>query len=247
MLHYDKLAKNKTRFLALTGLTKKEFQALLPYLQEAFTASLPNNKTLAGQKRKRAIGAGRKPFLKTTEDKLLFILVFQKSYPVQELLAATYDCSQSVVNDWIHRLLPVLKAALTQMKMMPVRKGKKLASQQSIDSGSTDLIIDGTERRRQRPKDKEQQKAHYSGKKKTHTDKNLIISEVKSKRIVYLGITYVGQVHDKTMADTEAIVYPKETQLHQDTGFQGYRPKVKRVMQPKKTTKSRVKTKREAT
>jgi DDE superfamily endonuclease/Helix-turn-helix of DDE superfamily endonuclease len=247
VLHYNKLVKNKTRFLALTGLTKKEFQALLPYFQKAFSASLPTKKTLAGKKRKRAIGAGRKPFLKTIEDKLLFILVFQKSYPVQELLAATYDCSQSVVNNWIHRLLPVLKAALTEMKMMPVREGKKFASQQRIASQSTDLIVDGTERRRQRPKDKEQQKAHYSGKKKTHTDKNLIISEVKSKRIAYLGTTYVGQVHDKTMADTEAIVYPKETQLHQDTGFQGYAPKVKRVLQPKKTAKSRTETKRETT
>ena len=181
--------------------------------------------------------------LKAIEDKLLFILVFQKSYPLQELLATTYECSQSVINDWIHRLLPILKTALTQMEMMPVRDGHKLASQEKIENA--ELIIDGTERRRQRPKDKEQQKAHYSGKKKTHTDKNLIIADAKSSRVVYLGSTYVGRVHDKTMADAEEIVYPKETQLHQDTGFQGYAPKVKRVLQPKKTAKSRAKTKRE--
>lgn len=243
MLQYSKLIQSKTRFLALTGLTKKEFQALLPYFQTAFEASLPKKKTLSGKKRKRAIGAGRKPMLKAIEDKLLFILVFQKSYPLQELLATTYECSQSVINDWIHRLLPILKTALTQMEMMPVRDGHKLASQEKIEN--TELIIDGTERRRQRPKDKEQQKAHYSGKKKTHTDKNLIIADAKSSRVVYLGSTYVGRVHDKTMADAEEIVYPKETQLHQDTGFQGYAPKVKRVLQPKKTAKSRAKTKRE--
>ena len=36
-----------------------------------------------------------------------------------------------------------------------------------------DLALDGTERRRQRPQDAAEQKAHYSGKKKTHTDKNI--------------------------------------------------------------------------
>lgn len=239
MLHYDIIVKNKTRFLSLTGLTKKEFLALLPWFDEAYKASLPKKKTRTGKKRKRAVGAGRKPLLKSGKDKLFFILIYQKSYPLQELLAATYACSQSVVNQWIHRLLPVLQVALTQMGMMPERQGPKLAREGLKAGEDPELILDGTERRRQRPKDTEAQKDHYSGKKKTHTDKNLIISHAKSSRIVYLSATYVGRVHDKTMADQEVIRYPRETKLHQDSGFQGYTPKVKQLSQPKKTTKSR--------
>jgi hypothetical protein len=235
MVQYNELIKHPTRFLALTGLTQKEFQALLPWFKKAFEASLPSKKTLTGKKRKRAIGAGRKAVLKTIEDKLLFALIYQKSYPVQELLAATYECSQSVVNHWVHRLLPILKVALTQMKMMPERKGKALAEHEKMINESPDLTIDGTERRRQRPKNKEKQKEHYSGKKKTHTDKNLIVSHTKSKRVAFLSQTYAGRVHDKAMADLESIRYPVETHLHQDTGFQGYAPKVKRISQPKKS------------
>ena len=41
--------------------------------------------------------------------------------------------------------------------------------------GKQDLSIDGTERRINRPKDNEEQKKHYSGKKKTHTVKNIIV------------------------------------------------------------------------
>jgi len=41
--------------------------------------------------------------------------------------------------------------------------------------GHLRLPIDGTERRRQRPQDPARQKAHYSGKKKVHTDKNLVL------------------------------------------------------------------------
>jgi DDE superfamily endonuclease/Helix-turn-helix of DDE superfamily endonuclease len=235
MVQYNELIKYKRRFLSLTGLTQKEFQALLPWFKKAYEASQPRKKTLTGKKRKRAIGAGRKAILKTIEDKLLFVLIYQKSYPVQELLAVTYECSQSVVNHWVHRLLPILKIALTDMKMMPTRKGKALAECESIIGESPDLIIDGTERRRQRPKNKEEQKERYSGKKKAHTDKNLLVTDAKSKRVAFLSATYAGRVHDKSMADREAIRYPKETHLHQDTGFQGYAPSVKKISQPKKT------------
>lgn len=41
--------------------------------------------------------------------------------------------------------------------------------------GTPDLTIDGTERRRQRPEDPAAQQAHYSSKKKTHTDKSILL------------------------------------------------------------------------
>ena len=42
---------------------------------------------------------------------------------------------------------------------------------------SLEFIIDGTERPINRPKDKDKQKSHYSGKKKAHTVKNNLITE----------------------------------------------------------------------
>ena len=66
------------------------------------------------------------------------------------------------------------------------------------------LIIDGTERRRQRPKDPEKQAPHYSGKKKAHTDKNVIITCLEGKDVDFLSRTYVGRTHDKKIADRRA-------------------------------------------
>ncbi len=37
------------------------------------------------------------------------------------------------------------------------------------------------------------------------------------------------------VADTEKIAYPKQMTLYQDTGFQGYEPKVQKSVQPKKS------------
>jgi len=236
MVSYKEIKRNKRRFLAVTGLTDKEFKALLVPFSEAYQKVHRSDKTLEGKKRKRAVGGGRKGVLESIEDKLLFALMYQKAYPLQELLGITFGMSQSSTNEWIHRLLPVLKLALEDMGMMPERDGKKFASHEKAKGGSDDLIIDGTERRRQRPKNPEKQALHYSGKKKAHTDKNLVIVDAKSTRVGYLSPTYSGKVHDKKMADKEAIRYPRQARLQKDTAFQGYEPKVEQTLQPKKTT-----------
>ena len=128
----------------------------------------------------------------------------------------------------------MLQEALTALGVMPERQGNQFAQVERRQHEAADYIIDGTERRRQRPKNAEKQKLYYSGKKKTHSDKNLVIVQTRSKRVGYLGPTQVGKTHDKKAADQEAIVYPRQTVLHKDTGFQGYEPKVQQTKQPKK-------------
>lgn len=91
----------------------------------------------------------------------------------------------------------------------------------------------------QRAKKPEKQAAHYSGKKKTHTDKNIVLAEKKTKRVSYLSQTDAGTAHDKKIADHESIVYAKDTVLYQDTGFQGYPPKVASAHPPKKAARAR--------
>lgn len=85
------------------------------------------------------------------------------------------------------------------------------------------LTIDGVERPIRRPKDKERKKEDYSGKQKAHRKKNLLLSS-DNKRVVYLGPTNAGSVHDKKLAAESALVLPPEALLLKDTGFQGYEP-----------------------
>jgi hypothetical protein len=137
----------------------------------------------------------------------------------------------SKVNEWIHRLLPLVRDGLDELRVLPERDAQAQAQRRT---GQT-VIVDGTERRRQRPKSPEKQTLHYSGKKKAHTDKNLVIAERKTTRVIYLSQTYAGTAHDKKIADHEQIVYAPHTTLYQDTGFQGYQPEVAHLRQPKKS------------
>jgi hypothetical protein len=235
MLEYTQLKTDRRKFLAMTGLTLKEFQSLLPAFEKAYQKDHTPTKTMAGRKRKRRAGGGRIGALKPVEQKLLFILVYQKTYPLQVVLGELFGLSQSGANQWIHRLLPVLLAALTAMGVTPERDGPQFAAAERRHRERRDYVIDGTERRRQRPKNPEKQALHYSGKKKVHSDKNVVIVHTQSKRVAYLGPTWPGTTHDKKAADQEQIAYPRRSVLRKDTGFQGYEPKVGASLQSKKS------------
>ena len=235
MLEYTKLAHDRRKFLAFTGLTLREFQALLPAFVEAYRCRYESDKTLAGRKRKRHMGGGRAGKLRRAEQKLLFILVYTKAYPLQVVLGELFELSQASANEWLQRLLPVLREALVALGAMPEREGPHFARAERRKRESADYIIDGTERRRQRPKKPAKQTLHYSGKKKMHSDKNVLIVHTQSKRVGYLSPTYVGKTHDKKVAECEQIAYPRQASLLKDTGFQGYEPQVKHSHQPKKS------------
>jgi hypothetical protein len=129
--------------------------------------------------------------------------------------------SQGRANIWIHRLPPVVRRALERMKLTPERDGQTVAESELAREGGADFVIDGTERRRQRPHDKARQQAQYSGKKKAHTDKNVVLVNRRSQKAVFLSPTQPGQKHDKRPADEAAIAYPPGATLGKDTGFQG--------------------------
>jgi hypothetical protein len=235
VLEYERLIKDRRRLLALTGLTAKEFKELHLAFCKAYERTHPGDKTADGKARKRKAGGGRKGQLRTTEQKLLFSLVYQKTYPLQALLGEVFELSQSRANRWIHELLPLLKQALDDLGVLPEREPNKFARHEQGQGEPLELIIDGTDRRRQRPKNQEKQRLHYSGKHKAHSDKNVVVVNAKTKRVGYLSQTYAGKIHDKKIVDAEAIRYPRDTTLYKDTGFQGYEPKVRQTQQPKKS------------
>jgi hypothetical protein len=235
MLTYEELKNNARKFVSLTSLTPEEFNFLLPAFERVYLKIYPVSRTMTGKKRIRKSGGGRKGSLASMEQKLMFALVYQKSYPVQSIMGELFGMGQSQANEWIHNLLPILKQTLDELGYEPERDPKKFKKTEQDQKDAADSIIDSTERRRQRPKDERKQALHYSGKKKIHSDKNIIIATAKRKRVSYLSQTYPGKTHDKKVADTENISYPKHIALHKDTGFQGYEPKVRKTYQPKKS------------
>lgn len=127
MLEYKRLKKNRRKFLALTGLTPKEFKVLLPAFRTIYEREEAGDTTRSGQRRQRQVGGGRKGHLPVLEQKLLFILVYLKVYPLQTLLGEVFELSQARVNYGVHHLLPLLQQALAVVAVRPERDPRRFA------------------------------------------------------------------------------------------------------------------------
>src|SRR5262247_4546110 len=165
VLSYQRLKHHHRALRPFTGLDQAEFATLLLHFEMAYHAYM-YDQHVTKKSRQRRYGAGRKPRLAIMEDKLLFILFYFKVYPLQEVIAFLFGTSQGRVNEWIHTLSMVLQMALGEVQALPERNPKNLEQTLAL-CVSVDFIIDGTERRIQRPQDPIEHQEKYSGKKKT--------------------------------------------------------------------------------
>ncbi len=102
MLSYDQIKENSKVLLSFTGLIRAEFEELLIAFSSAWYKS--EKKRIKKQNRQRKLGGGRKAKVITMENRLLFILFYLKTYPIQEVQAFMFSMSQGQANKWIHRL-----------------------------------------------------------------------------------------------------------------------------------------------
>lgn len=230
MLSYTKV-QNKPRVLqSLSGLSVREFEQLFTSFEQAWQSYLEQHHIQVP--RARRYGGGRKPQLQDNRDKLLFILVYFRLYPTQEVQGFLFGIGQPQAHEWVHKLTPILNQALGYEQQLPDRSPWRW-EQLLKEYPALELIIDGTERQITRPKDKDERQQYYSGKKKSFTVKNLVISQRQGK-VLYLSDTFEGKKHDKAICDEEDYRFPEGTQLWKDTGFQGYEPAGVKTHQPKK-------------
>jgi hypothetical protein len=238
MLTYSTRQDRPRAFLAATGLTHDECARVLRAFAAASAGLYPPDKTWEGKARQRQ-GGGAKGVWSQMADKLLFMLVYQKTNPLQTMHGLPCGLSQPQTPYRIHHLLPVLPRACADLGMAPERDASQVATRPLPLEGAPQMAIEGTERRRQRPQETPAQQAHYSGKKTTHTDKHiLLVNEVTSK-VVSLGPTEPGKTHDKNATDQAPIASPSHATRDKDPGFPGYEPERLLTMQPQKNHEAR--------
>jgi len=234
MLSIERVFRNQRISQALIGMSRGEFELLLFPFMQAYAIFQNENKI--------DFVRGRKSILEQVEEKLFFILFYLKAYPTFDVLGVLFEMDRTTACKQSHALIEVLRDALNMLDVLPSRT--KAILKRKIKKLKTEgyLIADGTERPIRRPKNKDDQKEFYSGKKKRHTHKNLIITN-KDKAILFLSETISGKTHDITMArDTDFISsIPKDISCLMDNGFEGIEkdyPKAN-IVKPKKKPKGK--------
>lgn len=160
-LRYTDLASNEKALLAHTGLKAAEFSELCRFFDDVWQR-YSRYHTLEGKPRSRQNKGRTNSTLPTSEDKLLFVLYYLKTNPLQHVMASAFAMRQPKVSFWLKLLLPMLEQALDRTDSLPERQAERLAR---AVSDQKRLLLDGTERPVTRSTDYETQKEHYSGKK----------------------------------------------------------------------------------
>jgi hypothetical protein len=166
MLDVDAIRDDR-QMRALTGLDLGAFCDLIaPFAaacQQQADALFPPHRP-----RQRQAGAGRKGHLPSPEAKLLLLLYYLKNYPTFDVLGATFGLHRSKAHRYVHQLAPALQAALAALGVLPVRQITSLEEMQAVFADVPTLLLDATERGRQRPAAAVDRPASYSGKKTLH-------------------------------------------------------------------------------
>src|SRR6266699_7132057 len=131
-VRFTDLQARPTEFLDMTSLTLDEFQHLVSPFETAFQAPMAAWRLDGKPRTARRFTVYQNCPLPTPEDRLLFILVYLKTYALQVLQGSLSGMGQSKANQWIHVLLPALLAALRTLGDAPARSVTALAQRLGV-------------------------------------------------------------------------------------------------------------------
>ncbi len=236
---YKKLARKPKQFLTLTGIELSDFERLLPELERANQEQERHRKARVvrtGAQRQRRPGGGGH-FANAFSDRCLMLLLYYRLYVSQEFLTLLFKAEnksvicrgiQSVRGAW-EAVLPlpehIRHRLLTAAR--EVARRKRIGNIEEFREAYPELefIIDGVEQPKRKPADKQKRKDDYSGKKKRHTRKQIIMT-TRSGLIVDQSPSVGGRTHDFAAfkddhARRGALVSDVRVTLYADSGFQG--------------------------
>ncbi len=141
-LRFTDLQTRPTEVLDLTSLTVEEFQRLVPPFEAAFQAHMAHWR-LDGQPRTaRRYTTYQNCPLPTPEDRLLCILVYLRTYPLQVVQGRLLGMGQSKAHQWIYVLLAVLQTALRMLGDAPTRSLTALAQRlEMVEADAAAMVV----------------------------------------------------------------------------------------------------------
>jgi Helix-turn-helix of DDE superfamily endonuclease len=140
-LRFAELQSRPIEFLDFTSLTLDEFQQLVPPFEAAFHTHMAVWRMDGKPRTARRFAVYKNCPLPTPEDRLLFILVYLKTYALQVVHGRLFGMVQGKANQWIHVLLPVLLAALRALGDAPARSLSALAQRLGVSEADAATVV----------------------------------------------------------------------------------------------------------
>ena len=140
-LRFADLQSRPTEVLDLTSLTIEEFLELAPPFEAAFQAQMAAWCLDGRPRTARRYTTYTNCPLPTPEDRLLFSLVYLKTYPLQVVQGRLFGMGQSKAHQWIHVLLVVLRTTLRTLGDAPTRSVQALAQRLGVAEADAAAVV----------------------------------------------------------------------------------------------------------
>ena len=178
---------------SLIGITKHQFSKLCSTFEEAYH-EIQQERVMSGEI-KRIQKGGNHGNLDSFNKKLFFVLYYLKTYCTFDVLGFHFGFSSGHAHQHVERFMPVLQRSLEKLNVLPKRAITTPKEVMELVEIYGKIVIDGVECACVRPQSQEKQKERYSGKKKRHTVKALVISDLQ-KRVLFICCIVAGSIHD---------------------------------------------------
>ena len=129
----------------MTSLTVHECEPLASPFEAAFRAHMALWRLDGKPRIARRYTTDKNGPLPTPEDRLLFLLVYLKTSPLQVVQGRLFGMGQSKAHQWIHGLLVVLRAALRTLGDTPTRSVAELALRLGVAEADAAALVEAPE------------------------------------------------------------------------------------------------------
>jgi hypothetical protein len=187
--------------------------------------------------RKRQAGGGRK---KEGEVlcRILVTLLYLRQHWTMQGLSQAIGCAESTVWNYIHEMLPYIRtelpASLLEQWKQDCDNFERVELEECLaELAGRELLVDTWEQSIPRPTDKDEEKAHYSGKKKEHTRKNQLICLPDGVDIVDVVIGEPGPRSDSKLLEQTQAELPENIEFIGDKAYVGRKNTTTPIKKPR--------------
>jgi DDE superfamily endonuclease len=237
MFSFKKLEKNEPLFFRFTGISVENFKSFFEKIKKEYESF--ELKRLSRPNREKAIGQGNN-FKYKLKERIVITLFYYRVYTTMDFLAFFIDLDKSNVSRNITMLEKIIKKVIPLPKKIYSDKNKIKTEEGLLELfPELKVIVDATEQKINRPKNKKRRDNHFSGKKKIYS-KKVQITINKDGLIVHKTKSANGKKHDKKLFEEDNLKIPKEVIIEGDSGFQGIDELVENeVVLPRKKQKGK--------
>ena len=226
------IKKNPNSTKRLIGLKEEQLNILIDQAQQY--EQKKKEEIAKTEIRLIKAGGGRKSIL-NKEEQIILTLYYLHNYPTFEMLGIYFNVSESTAHNIFHYWLNILNELLPSSLLEQVKKNQSDSEWILEILTELELLVDSYEQDRERPSTYEEQKKYYSGKKKSHTFKNQLITTPNGQEIVDVIVGEPGPRSDMTLWREQSTKFPKTQKYNGDKAYIGE----EQIKTPKKKPKNK--------